>query len=48
MHRMTGFVPVLLIVLIALDTKIGLAVAALVPILGVSEVWLQYRIHKGA
>jgi uncharacterized protein YybS (DUF2232 family) len=48
MHRMTGFVPVLLIVLIVLDTKIGLAVAALVPILGVSEVWLQYRIHKGA
>ncbi len=48
MHRMTGFVPVLLIVLIVLDTKIGLAVAALVPILGVSEVWLQSRIHKGA
>ncbi len=48
MRRMTGLVPVVLIVLILLDTKVGLVVAALVPILGVSEVWLQYRIHKGA
>jgi len=48
MHRMTGFVLVLLVVLILLDTKVGLAVATLVPVLGVSEVWLQYRIHKGA
>lgn len=48
MRRMTSLVPVVLIVLILLDTKVGLAVAALVPILGVSEVWLQYRIYKGA
>lgn len=47
-RRMTGLVPVLLIVIILLDIKVGLVVAAFVPILGVSEVWLQYRIHKGA
>jgi hypothetical protein len=48
MHRMTGFVPVLLVVLILLDMKVGLTVAMLVPVLGVSEVWLQYRKYKGA
>ncbi|GAB6277194.1 MAG: hypothetical protein SAMD01599839_17340 [Rectinema sp.] len=48
MQQMTGLVLVLLAVLILLDTKVGLAVAMLVPVLGVSEVWLQYRIHKGA
>jgi hypothetical protein len=48
MRRMTGLVPALLIVLILLDIKVGLVVAALVPILGVSEVWLQYRTFKGA
>lgn len=48
MHRATGSVLVLLILLILLDSKVGLAVAILIPVLGVSEVWLQYRIRKGA
>ena len=48
MHRTTGLMLVLLILLILLDRKVGLAVAILMPVLGVSEVWLQYRIRKGA
>lgn len=48
MHRTTGSMLVLLILLILLDRKVGLAVAILIPVLGVSEVWLQYRIRKGA
>lgn len=48
MQHMTSFLLALLVVLIVLDSKVGLAVAMLVPVLGVSEVWLQYRLHKGA
>ncbi len=48
MRRITGLMLVLLVALILLDVKVGLAIAILMPVLGVSEVWLQYRIRKGA
>ncbi len=48
MRRLVGLTLAILIALILLDTKVGLAIAILIPMLGVSEVWLQYRIRKGA
>lgn len=48
MPRITSLLLVLLVILMFFEAKIRIAVAILAPMLGVSEVWLQYRIHKGA
>jgi len=48
LRRLIGLTLVMLVALILLDAKVGLAIAILMPVLGVSEVWLQYRIRKGA
>ncbi len=48
LRRLIGLTLVMLVTLMLLDTKVGLAIAILLPVLGVSEVWLQYRIRKGA
>lgn len=48
MQRFIGLLLIMLVALILLDIKVGLATAILMPVIGVSEVWLQYRIRKGA
>lgn len=48
MQRLFGPVLAMLLAFMLLDPKVGFAIAILMPLLGVSEVWLQYRIRKGA
>ncbi|HNP92237.1 MAG TPA: DUF2232 domain-containing protein [Rectinema sp.] len=48
MQRLAGLLLILLMILMFYEAKIRIAAAILAPMLGVSEVWLQYRMHKGA
>jgi len=43
-----GIIVLLLAILLLLDSRAGLVIAILAPLLGVSQVWLQYRFRKGA
>jgi hypothetical protein len=47
-RNFTGIIVVLLAMLLLLDSRAGLVIAILAPLLGVTQVWLQYRLRKGA
>lgn len=47
-RNFTGIIVLLLAILLMLDSRAGLVIAILAPLLGVSQVWLQYRFRKGA